>query len=268
MQNLKLTRPLVAFDLETTGTDVANDRIVQIALVRVEPLGTRRSFVSLVDPQRPIPEEASAVHGIRDEDVQGAPTLDRIAGEIAQMLHDADLAGFNSVSFDLPLLSCEMERVGQPLDLSSTRHVDAFTIFRRMEPRTLSAAVRFYCGREMDNAHDALADVEATIDVIDAQVAHYDDLPSDVLGLDEFCAEGQRFVDATRKFAWNDRGEAVIAFGKHKGTSLAEIAARNPDYLTWMVGSDFSGEVKRIANDALAGRFPQRRRAPSEKAPR
>ncbi len=259
MRRLQLDRPLVCFDLETTGTDIANDRIVEIGMVRVEPLGLRRSFRTLVDPERPIPAEASAVHGITDDDVRGQPTLAEVAGEIHAMLDDADLAGFNSARFDLPLLAIELERIGRPLDLSGRRHVDAMQIFHLKEPRDLTAAYRFYCGKDLTDAHSALADVEATLEVLDAQLERYDDLPRDLDGLHRLCnPDGDRFLDLTRKIAWNDEGEAVLAFGKHRGTPLRQLAREKPDYMQWMLGRDFSPQVKRILADALEGRFPRR----------
>ncbi|GAB4369772.1 MAG: 3'-5' exonuclease [Acidobacteriota bacterium] len=259
MRRLRLDRALVCFDLETTGTDIANDRIVEIGIIRVEPLGLRRSFRSLVNPERPIPPEASAVHGIRDEDVRDQPTLAELADEIHSLFEDADLAGFNSTRFDLPLLAVEMERIGRPLDLAGRRHVDAMAIFHLKEPRDLSAAYRFYCGKELENAHSALADVEATLEVLDAQLERYDDLPRDLDGLHRLCnPDGDRFLDVTRKIAWNDEGEAVLAFGKHRGTPLRRLAREQPDYVQWMLGKDFSPQVKRILSEALEGRFPRR----------
>jgi len=259
MKRLRLERPLTAFDLETTGTDVSRDRIVEFAAVRVEPSGTRESFRSLVNPGRPIPPGATAVHGIRDEDVAGAPTLDDIADRIHALFEGADIAGFNSLRFDLPLLRVEMERIGRPLDLTGRRHVDAMRIFHLKEPRDLSAAYRFYCDRELEGAHSALADVEATLAVLDAQVARYDDLPDTVEGLDALCNPGgDRFVEGSGRIAWNDEGEAVLAFGKHRGATLRELVRDRPDYLRWMLDKDFSPGVKRILRDALSGTFPQR----------
>ena len=259
MRNLRLDRPLVCFDLETTGTDVATDRIVQIGLIRVEPDGTRLSFESLVDPGRPIPPEATAVHGITDAQVAGQPTFVQLVDRVMDLLEGADLAGYNSLGFDLPLLMEECERAGRPLRTEGRRHVDAMRIFHRMEPRDLTAALRFYCGQELTDAHSALADATATLEVIDAQVAHYDALPADTEGLNRFCCEGDEcFLDATRKFVWNDQGEAVLAFGKYKGQSLREVARSNTGYLDWIAGKDFTAEVKRIARDAQRGVFPRK----------
>jgi len=261
MQHLELDRPLVAFDLETTGTDVDKDRIVQIGLIRVEPDGTRRTWNQLVNPERPIPPEATAVHGIRDEHVRDQPTFAQLRAEVEQWLDGADLAGFNSIRFDLPLLQAELRRAGSTLSFDGTRHLDAMAIFHQMERRDLTAAYRFYCDKTLEGAHDALADVTATLEVLDAQVGRYPDLPRDLDALHRFCNPDEgRFVDRTRKFTWNDQGEAVFTFGKYNGRSLQETVAERDGrgYLEWMLGKDFSEEVKGILREALAGVFPRR----------
>ncbi len=261
MRNLQLDRPLVCFDLETTGTDIQRDRVVQIALVRLEPDGRRQIFRSLVHPGRAIPPEATAVHGISDADVAAAPGFDAILADVLSILEGADLAGFNVIKFDLPLLEAEILRAGGALDLAGRRLLDAMTIFHRQEPRNLEAAVRFYCGQAMDRPHDALADAEATLQVLDAQLERYADLPRDPAGLHEFCNRASgRFLDRNRKLRWNDAGEAVLAFGKHQGKTLQQMAADKSDrgYLEWMRGGDFSAEVKGIVAKALDGQFPRR----------
>jgi len=261
MQNLNLDRPLVCFDLETTGVDVQKDRIVQIALIRVEPGGERRTYSTLVNPQRPIPPEASAIHGIRDEHVRNAPSFSQIRTDVEEFLDGADLAGFNMVRFDLPLLEAEIRREGGRFDARDRRLLDAMHIFHKMEPRNLEAAVRFYCDRELEGAHSAEADASATLDVLDAQLGRYESLPRDAAALHAFCNPGHdRFVDRTRKFRWNDQDEAVFAFGKHEGRSLKEMVANPKDrgYLEWMLGKDFPEEVDGILKDALDGVFPVR----------
>jgi DNA polymerase-3 subunit epsilon len=261
MQNLKLDRPLVCFDLETTGTDTENDRIVQIGLVRIEPSGERRSYESLVNPGQPIPPEATRIHGIADADVRDQPTFGGLLGELEALLAGADLAGFNSNRFDLPLLEAELRRAGSNLDLSQARRLDAMAIFHLKEPRDLAAAYRFYCGGELIDAHSALADAQAALAVLDAQIAHYGDLPADAQGLHELCnRDDDRFVDRTRKFVWNALGEAVFAFGKVKGKTLREVAANGADrgYLEWMLTRDFPDPVKQIVRDALNDVFPRR----------
>ncbi|HRX52303.1 MAG TPA: 3'-5' exonuclease [Candidatus Krumholzibacteria bacterium] len=257
MQNLQLDRPLVAFDLETTGTAVDRDRIVEIAMIRVEPDGSRRTFRSLVNPQMPIPPGASKVHGISDDDVADAPVLAALTADILALLEGADLAGYNSVFFDAPLLENELRRVGCDVDLQDRRHLDACTIFKRMEPRTLTAAYAKYCGKELVDAHSALADVEATLAVLDAQVAHYADLPADTAGIHAFCNPDQgRWVDRSRKFYWGDDGRAYFSFGKYRDQSLEQVKAENAGYLEWMLGKDFGADVMTVLREALEGRFP------------
>ena len=260
MQNLSLTNPLAIFDLETTGIDVDRDRIVQIAIIRVEPGGTRRTFETLVNPERPIPPEASRIHGIKDSDVAHSPTFAQIRREVEELLDGADLGGFNSIRFDAPLLQNELRWSGSELDLGRARHVDAMRIFHLKEPRNLEAAMRFYCGRELTNAHSALADTEATLAVLDAQLERYEDLPRDLDGLHKLCNPDQgRFVERTRKFAWNDSGEAVFTFGKLKGKTLQQaVQGDGRGYLEWMLNKDFSEEVKDILRKALEGTFPAR----------
>ncbi|MBE0566118.1 MAG: 3'-5' exonuclease [Krumholzibacteria bacterium] len=261
MRNLALDRPLVAFDLETTGVDVDRDRIVQIGLVRLEPGGTSRTWNRLVNPERPIPAEATAIHGISDDDVRDQPTFAQLTAEVETWLAGADLAGFNSTRFDLPLLQAELRRAGSALAFAGARHLDAMSIFHQMERRDLTAAYRFYCGKELTGAHDALADVTATLEVLDAQLERYAELPRDLDALHRFCNPDEgRFVDRTRKFIWNDEGEAVFTFGKVAGRTLQEVAAgrETRGFLEWMLGKDFSAEVKAIVRDALVGTFPRR----------
>jgi len=259
MDHLNQDRPLVCFDLETTGTSIDRDRIVEIGLVRVEPDGSRRSYRTLINPEMPIPPAAAAVHGITDADVRDAPVLSAVAREVVALFEGADLAGFNSVNFDAPLLENELRRVGVEFSLAGRRHLDAMRLFHRMEPRTLTAAYAKYCGKDLSEAHAALADVEATLEVLDAMVARYDALSGDVADLHRLSNPNEgRFVDRSRKFEWTDDGQAAFAFGKHRGTTLAEIARLHPGYLEWMLGKDFSDEVAGILRDALAGTYPKK----------
>ena len=259
MRHLALDRPLAVFDLETTGIDPARDRVVEIAVLRVEPGGAVRTLSSLVDPEMPIPPEASAVHGITDLAVRGQPTLAALAPEILRQFDGADLGGYNTIKFDLPLLVADLARVGFPFDAAGRRHVDAMRIFHEMERRDLAAALRFYCGEELNRAHSALADASATLAILDAQLARYAQLPRDLDGLHRFCNPDEgRFADATRKLEWAADGEVALAFGKHRGRTLRELAVRERSYLEWIAGSDFSPEVKGIVGDALRGVFPRR----------
>lgn len=261
MQNLNLTRPLVVFDLETTGIDVEKDRIVQIAMIRIEPGGTRTTFETLVNPEQPIPAEASAVHGIQDADVRDQPTFSQICREVEEYFSEADLAGFNSIRFDQPLLEAELHRAGSELDFKGVRHLDAMKIFHLMERRDLTAAYKIYCGKDLTGAHNALADTEATLEILDAQIGRYEEVPSEVDALHRFCNPDEgRFVDRKHKFLWNENGEAEFTFGKYMGKPLNEVVSdqRGRSYLEWMLTSNFSEEVKGILRDALDGAFPKK----------
>ncbi len=261
MQNLHLTRPLAVFDLETTGIDVERDKIVQIAIIRIEPGGARKTYEALVNPERPIPPEASAVHGINDNDVQDAPTFAQIRREVEEILEGADLAGYNSVRFDQPLLTNELKQAGSEMDFRGVKHLDAMRIFHMKEKRDLSAAYRLYCGKEMVGAHDALADTTATLEILDAQLGHYDDLPREVDALHIYCNPDEgKYVDRKRKFIWNDEGLAEFTFGKFQGQALNAVVKdqRGRGYLEWMLGKDFSEELKGILREALDGVFPRK----------
>jgi len=261
VRHLALTRPLAFFDLETTGVDPMRDKIVEISIVRVDPGGQRESRTGRINPERPIPADAIAVHGIRDQDVREAPAFRQIARSFLDFLRDADLAGFNVRRFDVPLLDREFRECGLDLALSGRRVVDAMTIFHRKEPRDLSAAVRFFLGRDHAGAHGAEADVEAAIEVLDAQLSRYEDLPRDVSSLEAWCnpvPEGA--VDRSGKFVLRD-GQVVFAFGKQKGRSLAEVARLQRDYLEWILKQDFPDDARALVSDALSGRDPGGRRS-------
>lgn len=260
MQNLHLNRPLAFFDLETTGVDVERDRIVQIGIIRIETDGKRAAWDSLVNPECPIPPQATAIHGITDADVRDAPTFAQLRAEIENRLGGADLAGYNSIRFDLPLLESELRRAGSRIDLAGAKHLDAMRVFHAMERRDLTAAYKFYCGKELEGAHGALADAAATLEVLDAQIARYEEVPGDVEALHRFCNPDEgKWVDRTRKFMFDEQGEAVFTFGKLRGQALKAVAQSDRGYLEWMLGKDFSEEVKGILRDALAGVFPQKR---------
>jgi DNA polymerase-3 subunit epsilon len=258
MPFLKLEKPLVVFDLESTGVNPRFDRVIEFAAVKRQPGGGEESLRLLINPQRPIPPEATAIHGIRDADVRHAPAFAEVARGLLSFLAGCDLAGFGIVRFDVPLLTHEFERAGLRFSLEGVRLVDALTIFHRREPRNLAAALRFYCGRDLENAHSAEADARAALDVLECQLAKYDDLPRDVDGLHRFCNPVvEDGVDPDGKLRWRD-GEVVIAFGQKNGMTLRQMAATEPGYLKWMLNKDFSPEVKKIARNALDGKFPQR----------
>ena len=259
MRKLALERPLVFFDLETTGTDPREDRVVEFAAVKLHPDGRQDTLRTRVNPKEPIPRESSRIHGITDEDVRDAPTFGECAAEILAFIDGCDLAGFNAGRFDVPLFRAELERIGSKLSLDGVHVVDPQVIFFKKEPRDLSAAVRFYCGRELEGAHGALPDAIAAMDVVLAQVERYSDLPMDITGLSaaSTIGAGDRFVDADRRFVWR-HGEPHFNFGAKRGRSLRGICEsendRDKGYLKWILKSDFSEEVKEIISDAMKGK--------------
>ncbi len=212
---LKLTRPIVFFDLETTGTNITHDRIVEISLIKVMPDGTEVEKTRRLNPEMPIPAEATAIHHITDEDVASEPTFRQIANSLAQMLKGCDIAGFNSNRFDIPLLDQEFQRAGVAFDLSNARFIDVQTIYHKKEPRTLVAAYRYYCDKDLEAAHSANADTRATLEVLKAQLERYDDLPDTVDALSEF-ASANRNVDLAGRLIYDEQHREVINFGKYK----------------------------------------------------
>lgn len=236
---LSLTRPLAVFDLETTGLRIGKDRIVQIGIVRMMPDGTREKWESLVDPQTPIPPDATRVHGIRDEDVAGAPHLAQLADLLLDKFDGCDISGFNCIRFDVPFLSEELLRVGREWDTSQARIVDVARVYHKMEPRDLTAAVRFYLDQDHSAAHNALADVEATADVLVAQLAKYDMLQGDVDFLGELSGDQTRPPDPAGKLRFDDQRRVIVPFGKHAGRAIEDLVHSDPGYLKWMLGNDF-----------------------------
>lgn len=232
---IDLARPLAVFDLETTGTRIGHDRIVQIAVVRLMPDGSRDAWQSLINPGMPIPAEASAVHGITDADVADAPGLADVADQVLAQLHGCDLAGFNVLRFDLPFLSEELYRIGVEWDSSNLRVIDALRIYHHFERRDLSAAARFYLDRDHVDAHDALADVQVTADVLLAQLGRYAELPRNVDALGDFCGDRKRSPDAAGKLQFDEHGDIGLTFGKYKGWTLENIGRNDPGYLQWLM---------------------------------
>ncbi len=243
---LNLTRPICFFDLETTGTDVSRDRIVEISILKVWPNGNRESKTYLVNPTIPIPPASTAIHGISDERVAQAPTFKELARQIHAMIKDSDLAGYNSDRFDIPLLAEELLRAGVDFDLKNRVTVDVQTIFHKMEQRTLSAAYKFYCKKELDNAHTAAADTEATYEILKAQLDTYSDtLPNDIKQLSEFTTRSQ-IADFAGFIAYNDKGEEIFTFGKQKGRKVEEILEEEPGYFGWILNADFPLYTKKV----------------------
>ena len=253
---LHLDRPLVVFDLEATGLNKRNDRIVSIALVRYEPDGSTEQINYLINPERPIPEETTAIHGITDEDVAAAPTFNEMAEILERHCAGADLSGYNILGYDIPLLTEEFSRAGRPFSIDGRRVLDAQRIFFRNEPRDLSAALRYFCGDSHDNSHDALGDVLATIRVLGGQFEKYPELPDQMDGLNEYCdPRDPAWADRNGRLKWL-RGEIVFNFGKFQGQSLREAVSNDPNFITWLLRADFPNDTKQIVRDAVAGTYP------------
>ncbi|WP_026810194.1 3'-5' exonuclease [Arenibacter latericius] len=242
---LKLTRPICFFDLETTGTNVAKDRIVEIAILKVYPNGNKESKTWLVNPEMHIPEEVVAIHGISDEKVAQEPTFKQLSNEIYQMIKDCDLGGYNSDRFDIPLLAEEMLRAGVDFDMKSTVSVDVQTIFHKMEKRTLEAAYKFYCDKDLKNAHSAEADTLATYEVLLSQLERYPELENNIKKLSEFTTRKQS-VDFAGFIGLNKEGEEVFSFGKHKGKKVHDVLEKEPGYFGWILNADFPLYTKKV----------------------
>ena len=233
------------FDLETTGTNITTDRIVEISMIKVFPDGHYEQRTVRVNPERHIPEEASAIHHIYDEDVADKPAFRQIARQLADSFEGCDIAGFNSNRFDVPMLSEEFARAGVDFDFTRPRYIDVQTIFHKKEQRTLTAAYRFYCDKDLDGAHSANADTRATYEVLLAQLERYDDLPNDVAALSEFSSQ-QKNVDIMGRLVYDDQHREVINFGKYKGRLASEVLTKDPGYFSWIQQGDFPSDTKRI----------------------
>ena len=244
MAKLNLKNPLVFFDLETTGIDIATDRIVEISYLKIKPNGEEISKTRKINPEIPIPEQATAIHGISDEDVKDCPTFKQVAKSLAADIEGCDLAGFNSNRFDIPLLAEEFLRAGVDIDLNKRKFVDVQTIFHKKEQRTLSAAYIFYCGKELSDAHTAEADTKATYEVLKSQLEKYDDLENDIEFLSKYSCFN-RNVDFAGRFIYNDNNEEVVNFGKYKGKKVIDVLRTDPGYYSWILDNNFTLDTKR-----------------------
>lgn len=253
---LQLTKPIVFFDLETTGMDIAKDRIVEISLLKVYPNGDSESKTMKINPEMPIPPKTTEIHGITDEDVKDSPAFSEVAKQIQQFIEGCDLAGFNSNRFDLPLLAEEFIRVGVDYDLKKQRFIDVQVIFHKMEKRNLSAAYRFYCNKELKNAHSAEADTEATYEILKAQIEKYDELQNDVQKLSEFSSHNKN-ADFAGRIIYNDKGEEIFNFGKYKGKVVEEVLQKDPAYYGWIINNDFPLYTKRVLTNIKLRAFSQ-----------
>ena len=242
---LHLQRPIVVFDLETTGVQITRDRIVEISILKVHPDGEQETKTRRINPEMHIPEEATAVHGITDADVADCPTFAQVARSLYSWIEGCDIAGFNSNRFDVPMLVEEFLRAGVAVDFDDRHFIDVQTIYHKMERRTLEAAYKFYCSKTLENAHSAEADTQATFEVLEAQLDHYpEELTNDVAALAEFSSYGRR-VDFAGSLAFNDQDEIVINFGKYKGVPVTEVFRRDSGYYSWVMGAQFPLETKR-----------------------
>ncbi|MBW2937862.1 3'-5' exonuclease [Aureisphaera sp. CAU 1614] len=242
---LNLKKPICFFDLETTGVNVASDRIVEISILKVFPNGNKESHTWRVNPEMPIPPVVSAIHGITDEMVANEPTFKELAPKVFQLIKDSDLGGFNSNRFDIPLLAEEMLRADIDFDMKKALSVDVQTIFHKMEKRTLEAAYKFYCDKNLDNAHSAEADTMATYEVLKAQLSKYEELENDINFLADFSSH-REFADFAGFIGYNKDGEEVFNFGKHKGTLVEEVLDKEPGYFGWLLNADFPLYTKKV----------------------
>ncbi len=242
---LSLRRPLVFFDLETTGTNILRDRIVEISAVKLTPDGERIEKTRRINPEMHIPEESTAVHHITDEMVAGEPTFRQVAKSLYEFFDDSDIAGFNSNKFDVPLLIEEFARVGINFDVTNRKFIDVQNIFHKMEQRTLVAAYEFYCGKDLTAAHSANADTVATLEVLESQLDRYPELKNDVEYLSEFSAGGKT-LDLAGRIVLNDNDVPVFNFGKHKGKPVEEVLRREPSFYSWIMQGEFPKNTKDV----------------------
>lgn len=242
---LNLKKPVIFFDLETTGTNITQDRIVEISMIKILPNGEERERTLRINPGMPIPAEATAIHHITDEDVADKPTFKMIAKDLAQSFLGCDIAGFNSNRFDIPMLAEEFGRAGVSFDFTKPRFIDVQTIFHKKEQRTLVAAYKFYCGKDLEGAHSANADTRATYEVLKAQLDRYEDLPNDMDALSEYSAANHN-VDLMGRVIYDDQHREVINFGKYKGRLVEEVLRRDPGYYSWIISGDFPQNTKDV----------------------
>ena len=242
---LQLKKPLAFLDLETTGTNIVTDRIVEISYYKVYPNGREETKTIRINPEMHIPEKATAIHGITDEDVKNCPTFKEVAKEIARDLEGCDLAGYNSNKFDIPLLAEEFIRADVDIDLMKHKFIDVQVIFHKMEQRTLSAAYKFYCDKDLMNAHGAEADAKATYEILKAQLDRYSDLKNDVDFLADFTTQTKN-VDFAGRIIYNENSEEIINFGKYKGQKVTDVLKKDIGYYGWIMNGDFSLHTKKI----------------------
>jgi DNA polymerase III subunit epsilon len=251
---LQLKNPIVFFDLETTGTNIVSDRIVEIAYHKVSPNGREETKSLRINPEMHIPESSSAIHGIYDADVAGCPTFKAVAKEIVRDIEGCDLAGYNSNRFDIPLLAEELLRADVDIDLSKRKFVDVQVVFHKMEQRTLGAAYKFYCDKDLVGAHGAEADTLATYEVLKAQLDRYPELKNDIDFLSKFTTQNNN-VDFAGRIIYDDKGDEIINFGKYKGQKVTDVLKTDIGYYGWMMNSDFSLHTKKVLTNIKLRNF-------------
>ena len=254
---LNLRNPLVFFDLETTGIDIAKDRIVEISMVKVMPNAEEIVKTRRINPGMPIPPESTAIHGITDEDVKDCPKFKEIAKSLAAQIEGCDLAGFNSNRFDIPMLAEEFLRAGVDVDMNRRKFIDVQTIFHKMEQRNLTAAYKFYCNKDLANAHSAEADTMATYEVLKAQLDRYPELENDVNFLSKYSSFTNN-VDFAGRMVYNEKGQEVINFGKYKGRLVEEVLKSDPSYYAWIMNGDFPLNTKKMLTEIRLRGFNQK----------
>lgn len=257
--NLKLEKPIVFFDLETTGVNIATDRIVEISVLKLFPNGNKESKTWLVNPEVEIPKESAVIHGITNEKVVTEPTFKQLAPKVSEMIAGCDLAGFNSNRFDIPLLAEELMRAGIDFDMKNRKAIDVQVIFHKKEQRTLSAGYQFYCGKELEGAHGAEADTNATYEILLSQVDKYDDIGNTVETLSAYSTHGKR-ADFAGFILMNEEDQEIFSFGKYKGRTVEEVFKENPGYNNWIQNADFPLYTKKVLKE-----IKQRMSAPNNK---
>lgn len=251
---IKLTRPLAFLDIEATGLTIGLDRIVEISVIKISPSGERDILTQRLNPEIPIPANVSAIHGIFDHDIADAPTFKQFAPALLRFFANSDLAGYNSNKFDIPLLVDEFIRAEVDFEFRNRRLIDVQNIFHKMEQRTLAAAYKFYCEKELLKAHSAEADILATLEVFEAQLDRYPELVQDVEFLHKFCALNSN-VDLAGRIVMNDKKQECFNFGKHKGKTVEEVFAKEPSYYEWMMQGDFPAETKQVLTKLRLRKF-------------
>lgn len=242
---LKLKRPIIFFDLETTGTNITLDRIVELSLIKVYPDGHEEVKSRRLNPEMHIPEESTAIHGITDDDVRDCPTFRQVSESLLKIFEGCDIAGFNSNKFDVPMLIEEFGRAGKVFSVADRSFIDVQNIYHKLEPRTLVAAYRYYCGKELEDAHSALADTRATYEVLKQQLDKYDELENDVEMLADFSRQ-KKNLDLAARIVLNDKNIPIFNFGKHKGVPVEEVYHKEPAFFDWMLQRDFSRNTKDV----------------------